>query len=119
MLLLDLENCTAGYSPTEWQRSRLPAPYQPKICTIFDGIDTTLWRRDEQVSRTILHRQVPLDTKIVTYVSPGFEMMRGLDIFMRLAKRIYQLFPNVLFVVAGTDRISYGGDNRFRRKVVP
>ena len=27
-LLLDLENCDAGYSPTEWQRSRLPSIFQ-------------------------------------------------------------------------------------------
>jgi hypothetical protein len=43
MLLADLQNCTLGYSPTEWQRSRFPAEYQYKLETIFDGIDTTVW----------------------------------------------------------------------------
>src|SRR5229473_871649 len=43
-LLLDLENCDAGYSPTRWQRSLFPPTYRAKIRTIFDGIDTTIWR---------------------------------------------------------------------------
>ena len=29
--------------------------------------------------------------------------MRGFDIFMRVAKRIYRAFPDVLFAVAGSD----------------
>jgi hypothetical protein len=45
MLLLDLENCDAGYSPTQWQRSQLPPRYHDKVTTIFDGIDTTVWNR--------------------------------------------------------------------------
>ena len=31
---------------------------------------------------------------------------------MRVAKRIYQEYPDVLFVVVGGDRICYGGDER-------
>lgn len=36
--------------------------------------------------------------------------MRGFDIFMKVAKRIYQAFPDVVFVVVGSDQICYGGD---------
>jgi hypothetical protein len=44
MLLLDLDNCDAGYCPTVWQRDRFPAAYQPKLRVLFDGIDTSFWR---------------------------------------------------------------------------
>src|SRR5262249_16486475 len=44
MLLLDLENCDKGYSPTRWQRDRLPAVFHDKVRVIFDGVDTPLWR---------------------------------------------------------------------------
>jgi hypothetical protein len=44
MILLDLENCDVGYSPTFWQRERLPDAYLGKVRVIFDGLDTTLWR---------------------------------------------------------------------------
>ncbi|MBX9789422.1 MAG: glycosyltransferase [Pirellulales bacterium] len=112
MLLLDLENCDAGYSPTDWQRSRFPAAYQSKLTTIFDGIDTEIWHRRAEVPRRIANRTVDDDTRIVTYVSRGFESMRGFDIFMRVAKRIYEQSPNVVFAVVGTDRTAYGGDHR-------
>ena len=35
-LLLDLENCDAGYSPIRWQRDRLPEIFHPKVPVIFD-----------------------------------------------------------------------------------
>jgi glycosyltransferase involved in cell wall biosynthesis len=39
--------------------------------------------------------------------------MRGFDIFMRVAKRIAQEYPDVIFLVVGTDRIAYGGDSTY------
>jgi glycosyltransferase involved in cell wall biosynthesis len=37
--------------------------------------------------------------------------MRGFDIFMKFAKRLGQLHPDVQFVIAGQDRVCYGGDH--------
>ncbi|QDU44921.1 D-inositol-3-phosphate glycosyltransferase [Symmachiella dynata] len=109
MILLDLQTCTRGYSPTNWQRELFPDEYQPKLETIFDGIDTDLWHRRD-VPRKIANREIPADTKIVTYVSRGFESMRGFDIFMKVAKRICDTRSDVVFVVVGSDRVAYGGD---------
>jgi len=116
MLLLDLETCTAGYCPTRWQRSRFPQAYQPKLSTIFDGIDTAFWRRlsGKQIGpRRIGKMEIPADVKIVTYVSRGFESIRGFDIFMQIAGRICRMRRDVLFVCVGTDRICYGGDRKY------
>jgi glycosyltransferase involved in cell wall biosynthesis len=63
--------------------------------------------------RTICGVAIPPATRIVTYVSRGFESMRGFDIFMRVAKRIAQEFSDVVFMVVGTDRIAYGGDSSY------
>jgi glycosyltransferase involved in cell wall biosynthesis len=109
-ILLDLENCQAGYSPTRWQRDRLPASFTDKVRVIFDGVDTTVWRRQEEIPRRLGVREIDPSTRIVTYVSRGFESMRGFDIFMKVAKRIYRAHPDVLFVVVGSDRVAYGGD---------
>ena len=111
MILCDLQTCTAGYCPTEWQRSLIPAEYQPKLRTIFDGIDRTFWYR-RQVPRFIGPQEIPVGTKIVTYVSRGFESMRGFDIFMRVAKRICAERSDVIFIVVGADRVCYGDDRR-------
>lgn len=124
MIHLDLQNCDAGYTPTQFQRSRFPTEYEHKLDVIFDGVDRSVYHAyndelrpapQQRALRTIGGVDVPPDTRIVTYVSRGFESMRGFDIFMRSAKLIYQRYPNVLFFVVGTDRIAYGGDENYIR----
>lgn len=113
MLLLDLENCDAAYSPTRWQRSLIPERYRDKVEVIFDGVDTSVWYRHENLPRQIGGRVLDPETRLVTYVSRGFESMRGFDIFVRTAKRIYEQWPDVVFAVVGSDRVAYGGDQRY------
>lgn len=113
MILLDLENCDRGYCPTAWQLGRFPAAYRPKLRTLFDGVDTTLWKPDPAAPRRVGRRDIPAGTKLVTYVSRGMESMRGFDIFMRAAKMVCDRRPDVVFVVVGQDRVCYGGDDRF------
>ena len=67
--------------------------------------------------RQIGPHRIESNTKIVTYVARGLESMRRFDVFMKLAKRIYQQMPNVLFVVVEADQVFYGGDlNRVKEK---
>jgi glycosyltransferase involved in cell wall biosynthesis len=115
MLLLDLESCRCGYSPTCFQQQLFPPAYRDKIDVIFDGIETEIFQRRRGVPRRIAGRSVPESTRIVTYVSRGFESMRGFDIFMKVARQVYQRFPDVVFAVVGSDRICYGGDERHIR----
>jgi glycosyltransferase involved in cell wall biosynthesis len=110
MILLDLEYCAAGYSPTEFQRSLLPEAYREKIRVIHDGIDTSFWRRRHVSDELLGGLQIRPETRIVTYVSRGMESMRGFDIFMRVAKQIYETFPDVVFLVVASERVAYGGD---------
>ncbi|MGH7201250.1 MAG: glycosyltransferase [Planctomycetaceae bacterium] len=111
-LLLDLDNCDAGYSPTRWQRDRFPPAYHEKVRVIFDGIDTALWRRDETAPRELAGQPLPEGTRLVTYVSRGMESMRGFDIFMKIAKRLCDRRGDVVFAVVGEDRVCYGGDEK-------
>jgi glycosyltransferase involved in cell wall biosynthesis len=109
-LLLDLENCDLGYSPTQWQRDRLPGIFHDKVRVIFDGIDTELWKPRPGLPRRLGRWSVPPDTRIVTFVSRGMESMRGFDIFMKMARILGDRRRDVQFVVVGQDRIVYGGD---------
>lgn len=127
MILLDLENCAAGYAPTEFQRSTLPDAYQDKLRVIFDGVERSCYHGhgealrppvEQRGTRQIAGVSVPASTRVVTYVSRGFESMRGFDLFMRSAQAIAREFPDVLFFVVGTDRIAYGGDEAFLPKGV-
>ncbi|HKO96475.1 MAG TPA: glycosyltransferase [Pyrinomonadaceae bacterium] len=112
MMLLDLDNCDGGYCPTEWQRSLFPPEFQSKLKVFFDGVDTSLWQR-RQVPRRIGDVVLGPDTRIVTYVSSSLEAMRGFDVFMKVARRIYQEYADVFFIVVGSDHVQYGGDMRF------
>lgn len=116
MILLDLETCAAGYSPTMWQWGRLPSAYQSKVSVIHDGIDTRLWRPscvDRAGPRQVGEWGIAAGTRLVTYVSRGFESMRGFDIFMKVAKRLCDRRQDVVFAVVGEDRVCYGGDQKF------
>jgi glycosyltransferase involved in cell wall biosynthesis len=110
MLLLDLENCDRGYSPTQWQRERLPKLFHEKVRVVFDGVDTNLWKPLPRTPRQIGNRTFPDDVRIVTYATRGMESMRGFDIFMKTAKRLCDQRKDVLFLIAGEDRVCYGGD---------
>jgi len=114
MILLDLESCDRGWVPTHYQKNLFPKPYHDKIEAIFDGIDTDVYHRKDNPARQI-GKGPPVDPncRIVTYVARGFELMRGFDIFMKAAKLIYEQFPNVIFVVVGSDNIHYGPDQEY------
>jgi glycosyltransferase involved in cell wall biosynthesis len=112
MLLLDLENCKLGYSPTHFQQRLFPEVYRPKIDVIFDGIETDIFGPSKGGPRKIAGRTIPPSTRIVTYVSRGFESMRGFDVFMKVAVEISRRFPDVVFAVVGSDRVCYGGDEK-------
>jgi glycosyltransferase involved in cell wall biosynthesis len=134
MILLDLQRCDRGWCPNFAQRDVMPGEFHSKIEVIPEGVDTELYRRKFEIrnskSETNPNQEnpndrngsgarvlpdgtvVPAGTRIVTYVSRGFELMRGFDVFMEAARRTYQTFPNVLFVVAGTDRACYLSDGK-------
>ena len=119
MILLDLQNCQAAYTPTHFQKSRFPAEYQDQLRVIFDGVDRSVYHGfdetlrpapNERGVRTIAGVQVQPSTRVVTYVSRGFESMRGFDVFMKAANLIARQYPDVVFLVVGSDRVAYGGD---------
>ena len=111
MILLDLEYCTAGYTPTHFQHGLFPQAYRPKIEVIHDGIDAAFWHPKAGSSTKYL-LDIPPQARIITYVARGFESMRGFDIFLRVAREIYTRRPDVHFLVVGEDRVAYGGDLR-------
>jgi glycosyltransferase involved in cell wall biosynthesis len=114
-MLVALQHADAGYSATEWQRATFPAAYHDRIEVHFDGVDTTLYRPpgpgERDAPRTLGGRAITADAKVVTFVARGLESMRGFDLFLQLAARVGAERPDVLFVVAGGDRVHYGWDS--------
>jgi glycosyltransferase involved in cell wall biosynthesis len=115
-VLLDLESCAAGYSPTEWQRALLPTAYRHKVETIFDGVDREFWRRRPAERRIGNFPPIAPDTRIVTYAARGLEALRGFDVFMKTAQRIAEVRKDVVFVVVGAEDFYHGPDLRYIRE---
>jgi glycosyltransferase involved in cell wall biosynthesis len=108
-LLLGLEACDWGMSPTEWQKRQHPSAYQPKISVAFDGIDTVSAAPDSAARLTLPNGRVlaPGD-EVVTYVARSLEPYRGFPTFMRALPSILRHRPQAQVVVVGGDEVSYG-----------
>ncbi len=113
MIMLDLEQCSVGYSPTQFQRDLFPKAYASEIEVVHDGIDTAFWRRQPDGSALRNRLGLKESDRVVTYCARGLESMRGFDLFMRAARTVYEADDNARFVVVGSDSVSYGGDLRF------
>jgi glycosyltransferase involved in cell wall biosynthesis len=109
LTFLHLHAVDAVYTPTQFQRRTAPAELQGKFRVIHDGVDTEFVQRRE-VSRPTQFRGLTIgpSTRVVTYISRGLESVRGFDIFMKVAKRIYQEVPDTLVLIAGEERTNYG-----------
>jgi glycosyltransferase involved in cell wall biosynthesis len=83
------------------------------VRTIFDGVDTTVWKPMPDLPREVNGFKIPAGMKVVSYATRGMESMRGFDIFMKAAKKLADRRKDVIFLIAGQDRVCYGGDERF------
>ncbi len=115
MILLDLQTCRAGYSPTHFQRDLFPDEYRPKIDVVFDGIDTEVFHRRPGAARLIAGRQIPASNANRDVRQPGFRVDARVRRLHAPARLIAQIYPDVLFVVVGSDRVCYGGDGKHIR----
>ncbi|MBP2303075.1 glycosyltransferase family 4 protein [Azospirillum picis] len=112
-LLLSLESCDRGLTPTQWQRSVHPRIFHKKIEVIHEGVDTAALQPDlnatfELPDGTALTRQ----DEVVTYVARNLEPYRGFPTFMRAIPRICEQRPNAKILIVGGDGISYGAAAR-------
>ena len=108
-LLLSLQSCDHGISPTHWQKAVHPREFHRKISVIFDGIDTATIKPDPTDRFTLPDGRVltAADT-VVTYIARNLEPYRGFPPFMRAVPGILAANPAAHVVIVGGDEISYG-----------
>src|SRR5262249_14256090 len=110
LTLLHLHACDACYTPTHFQASQCPPEWRHKMHVVPEGVDGELSQPRPRPAG-FRDRAIGPDTKVVTYVSRGLESVRGFDVFMRVAKRIAEARPDVLFLVAGGERTNHGHEH--------
>jgi glycosyltransferase involved in cell wall biosynthesis len=119
--LLDLEQATMAWTPTEWQRGLFPAEYRQDIAVLHDGVDTRQFLRPGGQARGrgprwIAGRAIPESTRIVSFVSRSLDRLRGFDRFLDLADAVLRARPDALIVVAGDPIVRRGLDVAFHNK---
>lgn len=105
-----LQAADAGYTPTEWQWSQLPAEYRSKMSVIFDGIDTALAAPQPQAFVHLRRDNIRLsaDDEVITFVNRNLEPYRGFHVFMRALPEILRQRPQAHCIIVGKDQVSYG-----------
>ena len=108
-LLLSLDLCDRGWSPTQWQKSRHPAAYLDRIDVMFDGVDTYKARPNPKAIFTLPDGRIltPQD-EVITYVARNLEPYRGFPTFMRALPDLLKARSNAQVLIAGATGVSYG-----------
>jgi glycosyltransferase involved in cell wall biosynthesis len=106
--LLNLENCDAGISPTQWQKSRHPQAYQSKITVAHEGIDTELLGPDANAQVTLNGKTFTAGEPVITYVARNLEPYRGFHSFMRALQIVQKEHKTCQAIIVGGDDVSYG-----------
>ena len=108
-LLLGLEACDVGISPTQWQKNAHPKAFHDKIEVIFDGIDTSVVQPEGETKLVLPDgTAVERGDEFVTYVARNLEPYRGFRTFMRALPEILRRRPKARVVIVGGDQVSYG-----------
>jgi glycosyltransferase involved in cell wall biosynthesis len=105
-----LQAADAGYTPTQWQLSQLPAEYRHKMRVTFDGIDTAVVAPNPQASIQLKRDGIKLTSsdEVITFVNRNLEPYRGFHVFMRALPEILRQRPKAHCLIVGRDEVSYG-----------
>lgn len=106
---LNLTQCDIGVSPTEWQRSRHPEIFQPKIHLAHEGVDTNILRPDASAQLHMPNGNVlSAGEPVITYVARNLEPYRGFPSFMRALAKVQEKNKHFHTIVVGGNDVSYG-----------
>jgi len=107
--LLALAECDRGVSPTRWQRSTYPIPWQHKIDVIHEGVDIDLVKPNRRAVFTLPSGQsLTKKDEVITYSARNLEPVRGYHMFMRALPQIMEKRPHAHALIIGGDGTSYG-----------
>jgi glycosyltransferase involved in cell wall biosynthesis len=106
---LNLTQCDAAVTPTQWQKSRHPEIFHSKITVQHEGIDTENLGPDPTACiKTPNGTVFKAGDPVVTYVARNLEPYRGFHIFMRALEKLQAKHRGVHAVIVGGDEVSYG-----------
>ncbi len=106
---LNLTQCDAAVTATQWQRRQHPEIFLSKIAVQHEGIDPHGLAPDPMATFTTNNGiTLKAGDPNVTFVARNLEPYRGFHIFMRALERIQQKHPQCHALIVGGDDVSYG-----------
>ncbi len=109
-IALDLSSADAALCPTQFQADQFPRTLRGALSIQHDGIDTGYYAPSSAVRGSTLNGLVAEDALLVSYATRGMEPHRGFPQFMAALPRILAANPKAVAVIAGENRVAYGGD---------
>lgn len=109
-IAMDIAASDAAVCPAHFQAAQFPDPLRRALTVQHDGIDTDYYRPDPAALRSTLGGLVAEDAHVVTYATRGMEPHRGFPQFMASLPRILAADSKSVAVIAGENRVAYGGD---------
>lgn len=109
-IALELAGAAAALCPTAYQAAQFPAVFARQMTVLHDGIDTGFFRPDPAMRTSTLGGRVAPDARVVTYATRGMEPHRGFPQFIAALPQVLAADPAVVVVIAGENRVAYGGD---------
>lgn len=107
-IAMDLASADAAVCPTAYQAAQFPAVFRDLIAVEHDGVDTDFYAPGPW-SGGRLDGLISPDARVVTYATRGMEPHRGFPQFMAALPAILA-DPKAVAVIAGENRVAYGGD---------
>jgi glycosyltransferase involved in cell wall biosynthesis len=109
--LQDFTAADGCVTATNFQKAQFPEYMQSNIDVIHEGVNTSFFK--PAAREKLVLPSVGLDLsgqrEVVTYVSRGLEEIRGFPEFMEAVYHLQKMRPNAHVVIAGQDKIFYGG----------
>ena len=109
---LNLTHCDVAVAPTQWQKSRHPEIFHPKIRVQHEGVATHELGPDADATVTtpsgVVLAAGDIDRPVITYVARNLEPYRGFHVFMRALERIQRIDPRCHALIVGGNEVSYG-----------
>lgn len=109
-IAVELAAADAALCPTAFQAAQFPDTFRRRLTVHHDGVDTAAFRPDPAARTATLGGLVAPDARVVTYATRGMEPHRGFPQFMAALAPVLAADPRAVAVIAGANRVAYGGD---------
>jgi len=104
-------NSDLGVVPSKHTKDLFPPGLRPKIRVQSEGFAIENLPSGGPAERQALG--LPVEARLVGFFGRTLEAVRGFDIFVQVAKRLYAQDKTLRFVVLGDDQTIYGNEMRY------